>query len=370
MKIIIALDKFKHSLTAPAACDVVARRLGELLPDAELIRKPLADGGDGTAQALIAARGGEWIAARVQDPLGRTIEAGFGWFADDHSAVVEMATANGLALLPPDERNPLKTTTHGTGELIRQAVAQGARSVLLGVGGSATVDGGVGAATALGWQFLDARGVPVTPGGGDLARIAKIIPPRVALTAKVRVLCDVDNPLCGPQGAAAVFGPQKGATPAMIRQLDDGLRHLADLVDAQLGRAILTVPGSGAAGGLAAGAIAFLDAELVPGIDTIIDLTGLDEALQDADWVITGEGRFDEQSLRGKVVSGVGRRAGTHGVKVAVLAGQVRVTAATYRAAGIDCALAISPPDLPVEDAIPRTEEFLRAAVDQFTARV
>ena len=372
MKIVVALDKFKGSLTAPVACEIVRRTLGEVQPGAEIIVKPMADGGDGTADALQAALGGEWISQEVSGPFpGLLCRARYLWLAQERSAFVEMAQASGLVLLQPVQRNPLVTHTHGTGELVSRAISRGAKKIYLAIGGSATNDGGVGAAMALGWQFLDATGSPVKLGGGELERIATIVAPAadpevcqdLLMDAEVEVLCDVDNPLCGKHGAARVFGPQKGATPEMVERLDNGLRHLAAVVKAQLGKDILNVPGAGAAGGLGGGAIAFLNARLVPGIETVMTASRLAADLAGADWVITGEGQFDEQSLHGKVVAGVTALAKTQGVKVAVLAGRVKVGEPEWRRAGISIAQAIAPATLDTPRAIQQAPELLAAAV-------
>ncbi len=390
MKIVVALDKFKGSLSAPEACEIVREALLATRPKLEIVVKPMADGGDGTAEVLRTALGGEWISRRVTGPLPTIPSTGrYLWVADRKLAVIEMAAASGLVLLRPDQRNPLCTTTRGTGELIRDAVERGARKILLGVGGSATVDGGVGAAMALGWRFLDGTGKPVGLGGAVLERIAKIVPAQsrfrgsgipaatgrdknVAPTMDwpaVEVLCDVDNPLCGEQGAARVFGPQKGATQEMVERLDAGLNHLADIVATQLGKDIADVAGAGAAGGLAAGAIAFMNARLVPGIDTIMSLSGLDGELADADWVITGEGKFDEQSLRGKVVHGAAKLARKHGVKVAVIAGSVQVSEKKYRAEGIELALPTMKPGMTLDEALARAEELLAETARSFAGK-
>jgi len=283
------------------------------------------------------------------------------WLATERRAFIEMAQASGLVLVPQGQRNPLLTTTYGTGELLADAIQRGAQRLWLTVGGSATVDGGIGAATALGWQFLDAAGQPVQPVGGEMERITTLHAPRSPLPA-LEVLCDVDNPLCGEHGAARVFGPQKGATPAMVERLDAGLRHLAALVKAQLGKDILNVPGAGAAGGLAAGAIAFLNARLVPGIETVMSASRLAEELADADWVITGEGRFDAQSLRGKVVSGVTSLARRAGANVAVVAGSVELSEAEWRQAGVATARAIKPAAMSTAEAMARAAELLAVA--------
>ncbi|MGE5294926.1 MAG: glycerate kinase, partial [Solirubrobacterales bacterium] len=281
------------------------------------------------------------------------------WLPDTRTAVVEMATASGLPLLTPDQYNPLKTTTYGTGQLIKAAIDRGADQILLAIGGSATVDGGVGAAMALGWRFLDADGKEICLGGGHLAEVDQILPPEQEIAAAVKVLCDVDNPLCGEHGAARVYGPQKGATPQMVEILDANLAHLAAIVKDQLGENIKDLPGSGAAGGLAAGAVAFLDARLVSGVDEVIAQNHLKEELADADWVITGEGRFDTQSLRGKVVSGVARAAREAGAKVAVIAGQVLLPPEIYRRSGIEAALSLMTVSMTVGYAITHAETLL-----------
>lgn len=365
MKIVVALDKFKGSLTATEACSAVRRALLDSHAGAQVVLKPMADGGDGTADALLAALGGEWVEREVAGPLpGMRVAAKYLWLPSERRAFVEMAKASGLVLLSPGQRNPLLTSTQGTGELLDDAMQRGARHVWLAVGGSATVDGGTGAAAALGWRFLDAGGADVSPCGGMLSRLAKIEAPR-RKWPDVEVLCDVDNPLCGVHGAAQVFGPQKGATPAMVEQLDAGLRNLAAVVRTCLGRDLLEIPGAGAAGGLAAGAIAFLNARLVSGIKTVMKASRLEEDLAGADWVITGEGQFDAQSLRGKVVAGVAELARRHGVKVAVLAGRVQLAESQWRGAGVDFAQAIAPPTMSTADAMRQAAELLGAAARQ-----
>ncbi len=367
MKIVVALDSFKGSLTAVQACDIVAQALRSSVPGVEVVTKPMADGGEGTASVLMAAAGGQWISKAVMGPLpDMEVEAGFVWLPDDRTALVEMATASGLPLLRPEQRNPLRTTTYGTGQLIQAAVDYGANHILLAIGGSATVDGGVGAAMALGWRFLTRGGREVDFGGGQLLNVEGIFPPAHPLKATVEVLCDVDNPLCGEHGAAQVYGPQKGATPGMVEQLDAGLAHLARVVKEQLGRDIACLPGAGAAGGLAAGAVAFLNARLVPGIDAVMSQTRLTEAVAGADWVVTGEGSFDEQSLRGKVVSGVTRVARAAGARIAVCAGQVRLEPGRYRQAGIEAAVACMEPGMELDYAIAHGAELLDGAARRF----
>jgi len=374
MKFVIAFDKFKGSLSATEACEIVRRELLRVRPDARLVVKPMADGGEGTAEVLQTALGGEWIFKQVTGPLPTVrVTARYLWHPTERRAVIEMAQASGLVLIPPAQRNPLLTTTYGTGELLADAIQRGSQQIWLTVGGSATTDGGIGAAAALGWRFLDATGHPVQAVGGQLQQIARIVPPTIADShsrVAVEVLCDVDNPLCGEHGAARVFGPQKGATLAMVEQLDAGLRHLAALVKTQLGKDILDLPGAGAAGGLAAGAVAFLNARLVPGIETVIRTSRLADELADADWVLTGEGRLDTQSLRGKVVSGVIALAKRARVKVAVLAGSVELSEAEWRSAGIEIARAIAPAMMSTAEAMKRAKELLAAAVHElFQAR-
>jgi glycerate 2-kinase len=366
MKVVLAFDSFKGSLSAPDACALAQVALRAARPEIEAVVKPMADGGEGTAQAVMAARGGEWVPVTATGPLPRQrVQAGFVWFAEERRALVEMAAASGLTLLGAGERNPLLTTTGGTGELIRAALERGARHLWLAVGGSATTDGGVGAAMALGWTFLDAAGRPVGPGGAELERIARLVPP-VRDWPAVEVLCDVDNPLCGEHGAARVYGPQKGATPEMVARLDAGLRHLGELVGAQLGVDILALPGAGAAGGLAGGAVAFMGARLISGIETLIRIGGLDRAVAGADWVITGEGAFDAQSLRGKAVSGIAGLARRSGARVAVIAGSVRVAPAEWRRHGIAAALALQAPGMSVDEAVARAPALLAERVREF----
>lgn len=362
MRIVVAMDSFKGTLTAYDACKTIEDAITGLLSDATVILMPMADGGEGTARAMIEAGNGTWIAREVMGPLPeKNVEAGFAWFPDG-TALVEMAAASGLELLTAEQLDPLRTTTYGTGQLIAAAAEYGAKKILLAVGGSATVDGGVGAATALGWKFLDAKGEPVGLGGGDLGQIREIGSPNNPTIVPVEVLCDVNNPLCGQHGAARVFGPQKGATPEMVERLETGLSHLADIVRTQLGVDIKDVPGAGAAGGLAAGAIAFMDGSIVSGIETVMEHSNLEAELKSADWVITGEGSFDRQSLHGKVVSGILTLAKQSDTRVAVLAGQVKIAPDEYRKLGIEAALASKPDDMPLADALKNSRELLFAA--------
>lgn len=361
MKIIVALDSFKDCLTAERACSVVAGELRRVIPSADILERPMADGGEGTARTIMRALGGQWIPQTVTGPLpDMQVEAGFAWFEETRTVLIEMATASGLELLKPQNRNPMKTSTMGTGELIQAALAYEPEEILLAVGGSATVDGGVGAATALGWTFLNAEGQPLHPGGGHLTELEVIQKPESLELPPIRVLCDVTNPLCGPSGAAQVFGPQKGATPEMVEQLEAGLLRLGQLVSEQYDADILEMPGAGADGGLSAGAVAFMGATLTSGIEAVLHLYRLKDDLQDTDWIITGEGCFDSQSLQGKVISGILNAATGTDAKVAVLAGQVKLAPDDIKRAGITTALACKPDELTLDEALARAEALLR----------
>lgn len=367
MKVVVAMDSFKGSLSAAEACAAVASGLESGHPGIEVQTIPIADGGEGTAAAMLAARLGEWVGRSVTGPLPEMqVEAGFAWFPDDFTAVVEMAAASGLTLLSEDERNPLRATTCGTGELIAAACDYGARRILLAVGGSATVDGGIGAAAALGWGFLDHSGNFLEPCGAALEEILTIIAPDNAGPVPVKVLCDVRNPLIGPEGAARVYGPQKGADPAMVAQLERGLANLAENVHIEFGIDIADLPGGGAAGGLAAGAVAFMNGDLTVGIDTVLDALQFDAALADADWVVTGEGCFDRQSLFGKAVAGVAARARSAGTPAAVIAGSVQIEAEEYLPLGIRHALPLAKSEAERGYAVSHAREVLHTVAERF----
>jgi glycerate kinase len=326
MKIVIATDSFKGTLSSSQAGRAIANGVRRGLPQAELAVLPVADGGEGSVEAILQARGGRRESAQVNGPLGGAVDATFGILPDGNVAVIEMAAASGLTLLEPAQYNPLIASTYGTGQLIAAALDHGCRELLIAVGGSATVDGGCGAAQALGVRLMTANGTPMEKrvGGGQLDRIDRIDldgrDPRIAACA-ITVLCDVTNPLCGPNGAATVFGPQKGASAPQVEQLDRGLAHLADLIRRDLDIDVRDLPGAGAAGGLAAGLMAFVGAKLARGAETVLDLAGIDAHLAGADLAITGEGRLDAQSIMGKVVSGVAARARSAGVPVIAIAG-------------------------------------------------
>ena len=366
MNILVALDSFKGSLTAAEACAAVAEGVLRARPGASVRSRPMADGGEGTAAVVLAnTPDAEWIPARVAGPLPPArVDAGFVWMPEHAAALVELAAASGLTLLAPEERDPLRTTTLGTGQLMRAATARGARSIALTVGGSATVDGGCGMARALGWRFLDEAEVDVPCGGGSLERIRHTMTPsEFADLPEVEVWCDVDNPLLGPRGAAAVFGPQKGADAEGVRRLERGLARLADLWRSELGVDVSGLPGGGAAGGAAAGAAAFFGARLRPGIEAVMEVVDFDRDLAWADLVVTGEGRFDEQSRGGKVVSGVLARAG--GRPVALLAGRIEATTE-----GFVAARAATGPETPLAEAMDRAYPLLANAAEILMQRL
>jgi len=372
MRVVLAPDSFKESLSAPAVAAALAEGWRRVLPDAEIVLAPMADGGEGTVEALVSATGGHARTVAVHGPLGEPVTARYGVLGDGTTAVIEMAEASGLALVPADRRNPAIATTRGTGELMAHALDHGAERLLLGIGGSATNDGGTGMARALGIVFRDAADCVLPQGGLALADLARIDTggkhPRLG-GAEVLVACDVDNPLCGPHGASHVYGPQKGATPGMVQSLDRALAHYARVVEAQLGVAIADVPGSGAAGGLGGGLLAFCGATLRPGVELVAHACGLAEKVRGADLVITGEGRIDGQTVHGKTPIGVARVAMAAGVPVAAVAGRLGPGYEAVYEHGIRETLAITPEGMPLEEALPRTHAFLADAAEQLARK-
>ncbi|NOY37396.1 MAG: glycerate kinase [Chlorobi bacterium] len=303
MTILIAPDSFKHSLTALEAATVMEKAVKSVLPKAQVILHPLADGGEGTVEAVIRAAGGKIVEVRAHDPLMRPLKTSFGFLPKKKVAIIEMAAASGIELLRPEERNPLRTSTYGTGELVRAALDLNVREIIIGVGGSATVDGGMGAIQALGGRFTDAGGNELTPEGRELSRLARIDLSTLDRRLKkvtIRVACDVENPLTGTEGAARVYGPQKGATPGMVEILEKNLQHFAEVLKRDSGQDIRDLPCSGAAGGLGGGLMGMLDAKAEGGFQIIRKLTGLDVLLGKADLVLTGEGKMDDQDFFGK----------------------------------------------------------------------
>ena len=372
MKIVIAPDSFKESLSAPEAAAAIEAGFREIFPLADYITLPLADGGEGTVAALVAATGGAIVPVTVTGPLGEPVQAFYGLSGDGRTAVVEMAAASGLALVPPPLRNPLMTTSYGTGELIRAALAAGVKSVIVGIGGSATNDGGAGMLQALGVRLLDSDGGDLGYGGGELARLESIegsgIDPRLQ-TVEIEVACDVTNPLLGDNGASAVYGPQKGATPEMVAVLDDNLTRFARLLRQDLGKDVAATPGAGAAGGMGAALLA-IGGVLRPGIDIVMEAVGLEEALRDADLVITGEGRIDGQTVSGKVPMGVARLAGRHGKRVIAIAGCLGEDADKVHDHGIDAVFSVTPRPCSMEEALAGGADNLRRAARNIAATI
>jgi len=369
MNILIAPDSFKGSLTAVEAAEAIEQGVRSVLPEAETVRLPLADGGEGTVQALVAATRGRLVTTRVLGPLREPVEATYGILGDDVTGVVEMAAAAGLTLVPEEERNPLITTTFGVGQLISSALDNGCTRLIIGIGGSATNDGGAGMAQALGASLVDENRRQIGPGAGELARLVKIdvsnLDKRVERT-EVFVACDVNNPLLGPQGASAVYGPQKGATPEMVAALEAALTHYAAVLARDLGKDVSNMPGAGAAGGLGAGLIAFADAIPRMGIALVLEAVRFEEYVEAADLVITGEGKVDEQTLSGKVVSGVGRMASRKGVPVVALAGEVADEAFDRLAeVGVKAVESIAPGPISLDEAIRSAGPLLQAAAER-----
>lgn len=324
-KILLLPDAFKGTMDSPTVCRIMKEAILLHYPDARVEGFPLADGGEGSVDSFLLAVGGEKISARVKGPLFQEMEAFFGLINQGNGAVIEMAACAGLPLMG-SRKDPLITTTYGAGQLIQAAAARGVREIILGLGGSATNDGGCGAAAALGIRFLDQDGLEFIPVGGTLERISRIDAAQksgLLENLKVRAMCDIDNPLYGPRGAAYVFAPQKGADEKSVEKLDAGLRHLALMIERDLGLQVADLPGSGAAGGMGAGAYAFLGASLEAGIEVVLDAIRFDRIARDADLILTGEGKIDQQSLGGKVVVGVARRAKKLGIPVVAIVGDI-----------------------------------------------
>lgn len=361
MRIVIAPDSFKESLSAIEVADEIERGFRMVWPDAAYTKLPMADGGEGTVEALMSATGGRIVTARITGPLGKPVDGFFGLAGD--VAVIEMAAACGLALIEPRARNPFVTTTYGVGELMLAALDAGARHLIVGIGGSSTNDGGAGMIQALGGRLLDAGGQQIGFGGGELGRIAAIdlsdLDRRLA-DCRIEVACDVTNPLTGPNGASAIFGPQKGASDEMIAALDRNLLHFAAEIERHLGIAVGGIAGAGAAGGVGAGMIAFLGAELRPGIDIVIAATGLEAAIAGADLVITGEGRLDSQSIQGKTPIGVARLAKRHRKPVVAIAGCLSRDADVVLDHGIDMIFSVLDRPCTVEEAFAEAAPNLR----------
>jgi len=373
VRFLLAPDKFKDALDAAGVCQAMAAGIRQVLPHAEIITCPMGDGGEGTGPLLAQALDASEQRETVLDALGRECTARWWLTADRTTAVIEMAEASGLWRLSPAERGALRTTSHGTGQLIKAASESGARRVFLCVGGSATVDGGAGCLQALGWRLLDAGGRELSPPvkGADLQRIARLEPPANPPVIDLQILCDVDNPLLGPRGAAPVFGPQKGASPDEVQQLAAGLESWAGVLKEATGREVADVPGAGAAGGLPAGLFCTLAARLAAGFDVLAEAVDLRNKLSGCDWCLTGEGRLDEQTFGGKVVAGVTRCAAEAGVPTAAFVGAAVLRARETleqlaRRLGTAAIRIISPRGLSHEAALAQTASNLRREVADF----
>lgn len=364
MRFILAPDSFKGTLSADQICSILEEVIQSHIADAEIIKIPLSDGGEGLVSSLLHLCGGSRISASVTGPHFETVACEYGLLPDD-TAVIEMASCAGLPLVT-GPGNPYRTTTYGVGELILDAAGHGCKKIILGLGGSATNDGGIGMASALGYRFLDGSGNPLTPIGGSLNKICRILLPRTPFRIPVVAACDVSNPLCGPEGAAFTFGRQKGATPKMQRELDLGLKNLAEVLKTDMGLDVLDIPGTGAAGGLGAGVIAFLHGELRPGIQLILDAAGFDRLLDQADYVITGEGRIDWQSAYGKVPVGVAQRARARHVPCFALCGSVGKNAQAVYAHGITAIYSSVNRPASFEEVAQTSEEDFRFLADAF----
>ncbi|EMA8633279.1 glycerate kinase [Cronobacter sakazakii] len=370
-KIVIAPDSFKESLSAMDVAKAIEAGFREIYPQAHYVCVPMADGGEGTVEAMVAATGGQIITTPVTAPLGNKVDGFFGLMGDGETAVVEMAAASGLHLVPTAQRDPRITTSYGTGELILAALERGVKAIIIGIGGSATNDGGAGMMQALGARFLDGEGRELAPGGAALARLERLdlsaLDPRLAQVS-VTAACDVDNPLCGEKGASAVFGPQKGATPAMVTELDAALRRFGEQLEAATGKAIISAPGAGAAGGMGAALLGMLNAELRPGIEIVIESLGLAQAVRDADLVITGEGRLDSQSIHGKTPVGVARVAKQFQRPVVAIAGSLTPDYQIVHEHGIDAAFSVIDRIVTLQEALDDAERNLRVTARNVAA--
>ncbi|WP_137790865.1 glycerate kinase [Bacillus sp. E(2018)] len=357
MKIVIAPDSFKESMTAGEVGRAVEAGFIKTFPHAQYVHVPVGDGGEGTVTSVVDATGGEMVEVKATGPLGEKVNAFYGITGDGKTAVIEMAAASGLHLVPREKRNPCVTTTRGTGELILDALDRGIERIVLGLGGSATNDGGAGMASALGVKFLNVNGDELPAGGEVLRELLTIdvsgLDARLQ-SVKIDVACDVTNPLTGPLGASAVFGPQKGATPEMVGILDESLKRYAEVVERNLGVAVDKLPGAGAAGGLGAGVVAFLDGKLQSGIDLVLDVIDFEDVVQDADLVIVGEGRIDSQTIHGKAPVGVAKRAKVvvEGVPVVAIAGSIGPDYEAVYNHGIDAVFSVMNGVVTLEEAL------------------
>jgi len=373
MKIVIAPDSFKESLSALEVAKAIESGFREIFPQAEYVKLPVADGGEGTVEAMVAATGGRVVEVEVTGPLGEPIKAFFGLSGDEKIAFIEMAAASGLESVPQARRNPLKTTSYGTGELIKSALDHGVQHCIIGIGGSATNDGGSGMVQALGAKLLSQDGREIGHGGGELIKLDKIdisgLDKRIK-KCRFEVACDVTNPLTGDKGATAIFGPQKGATPEMIEQLDGYLKHYAGVIKRDLGIDVEEVPGAGAAGGMGAALYGFCDAELRQGIEIVTEALGLDALVRDATLVITGEGRIDSQSINGKVPIGVARVAKRYNKPVIAIGGSLTKDVDVVYEHGLDAVFSVLYSVCTLDEALENAADNLRKSARNIAATI
>ncbi|WP_312924938.1 glycerate kinase [Atlantibacter hermannii] len=363
MKIVIAPDSWKESLSALEVATAIEDGFRQIFPDAEVVKIPMADGGEGTVEAMVAATQGRIVTLNVTGPLGEPVEAFYGLSGDEKQAFIEMAAASGLESVPTARRDPRITTSWGTGELIRHALDAGVRHIIIGLGGSATNDGGAGMVQALGAGLMDAQGEQIAGGGEALSQLERIdtrrLDPRLA-ECRIEVACDVTNPLTGEEGATAVFGPQKGATPDMVRQLDEALTHYGKIIERDLDKSVLTLKGGGAAGGMGVALYAFCGAELRQGVEIVTEALSLDAAVRHADLVITGEGRIDSQTIHGKVPIGVARVAKRYDIPVIGIAGSLTTDVGVVYDHGLDAIFSVIPRICTLDEALENAADNLR----------
>lgn len=368
MKIIIAPDSFKGNLSALEVAKLIEKGIRRVYPKVKIVKVPMADGGEGTVRSLVDATKGRIIRKEVTGPLSRKVKASYGILGDGKTAIIEMASASGLPLVPKSKRNPLLTTTYGTGELIKAALDRGCRKIIVGIGGSATVDGGAGMAQALGVRLLDKKGREIGFGGGALQNLEKIdiskLDGRIR-KIKVLVASDVDNPLTGPKGAARVYAPQKGASPSMVKRLEKNLKRYASIIKRDLKKDIKNISGTGAAGGLGAGLIAFLDAKIRLGVNIVIETVRLEKHLKDADLVITGEGKMDSQTIYGKTPIGVAKLAKRYNIPIVAVVGEVGKGVEKVYKHGIDGIMTTTPYPMTHSQAVGKSSQLIPDVSEQ-----
>lgn len=365
MKYVLSFNSYKESLSAVELCDIAEKALKSVDSSAKVYKLPIGDGGDGTMQAMVSAGKGKIVKIKTVDPLFREIEAEYGLLNDGETAVIEMAKASGLALLSAKERDPLKTTTLGTGFLIKDAIARGCKEIIVGIGGSATTDGGLGVAQALGYRLMDENDEEIDPTGEGLMKLRKIIAPQKIDKIKIRVACDVDNPLYGNTGAAYVYAPQKGANRETVKILDSGLQNFAKIAKRDLGMDISRIPGAGAAGGLGAGLVLFAKGKLVSGVDLVLKTLDVEKYVKKADLVFSGEGAVDEQTAYGKAPAGIAKLAKKHGKPCLICAGAVKDGAEKLHSKGVSGIFSITPGPVSLDESMKNAGDYFYRLISE-----